>query len=83
MVQEIFAHVKEEAEASLKEGRQPDYTLQDYNRWLLEVQGVISEGIVSALNQQPRPSAQELENELRNVVSPARDKNKASAFSFQ
>jgi len=81
MVQEIYRKVAEWAEAT-KEGRQPDYTLEDYDRWLLEVQSVSNQGIASTLNQQPRPSAQELENDLRRVVSPKfAAETQASVFS--
>lgn len=83
MLQELYQQVREAAEARLREGRQPEYTWQDYNRRLLQIQGLINQGIVSALNQQPRPSGGELERELRYVLGagiPA--ETKASAFSF-
>ncbi|MGH9862041.1 MAG: hypothetical protein ACRD35_01310, partial [Candidatus Acidiferrales bacterium] len=84
MLQELYQQVHVAAEATLREGRQPEYTWQDYNRRLLPIQAVVNQGIVSALNRQPRPSAQDLENELRDVLGFRNpDAQLASAFSFQ
>lgn len=80
----LHQQVHESAEAALKEGRQPQFSWEDYNRRLLQVQGLVNQGIGSALNRQPRPSGQELQDELRDVVGlGVGPENKASAFSFQ
>jgi len=84
MLLEFDQQVHESAEAARREGRQPEFRWEGYNRRLLQVQGLINQGIVSALDRQPRPSGQELQNELREVVSlGVGPETKAGAFSFQ
>ena len=84
MLTDLARQVRESAEIAHKEDRQPKFSWEDYNRRLLQVQGLINQGIVSALNRQPRPSEGELQNELEEVVGlGVNPENKASAFSFQ
>lgn len=84
MLMDLFQQVRESAEAALREKRQPEFSLKDYNQRLLQVQSRINDGIMSALNRHPAPSAEELQSEMREAVGLGiTAENKASAFSFQ
>jgi hypothetical protein len=84
MLMGLSHQIREGAEAARKEKKQPEFSWKEYDRSLGGIQGVINEGIITALNREVRPSGEELQNELREAVGlDINAKNKAAAFSFE